>query len=374
MNANSLPILFKRTSTGAIQTWRIWTVDDCIFTEHGQLSGRMQTTEGTRAIGKNAGRSNETTPAEQALLEAHAKWESQLKKRYVKTLAEAEAGEVDAEFVTGGISPMLAKSYKDDAAKIHFPAAVQPKLDGHRCIAIVNDDRSVGLWSRSRKPITGVPHIAKAVEALRLPVGTALDGELYNHAYHDKFEQLTSFIRQATPKPGHEVVHYHVYDIATITSSPFKQRTAALACYLQWARHPIVLVETQIANDADDLTDLFLYFVDLGYEGAIVRNLDGLYVNKRSNDLQKVKEFEDAEFPVIRVENGRGKMENLAIFVCQAPGGEFRCKMRGALADLAQYLDRPELAVGKMLTVQFQEMTRDGVPRFPVGLRLRKDA
>ena len=48
-------------------------------------------------------------------------------------------------------------------------------------------------------------HIQRAIESLGIS-DIVLDGELYNHDYRDKFEELTSFIRDAKVKPGAEVV------------------------------------------------------------------------------------------------------------------------------------------------------------------------
>ena len=119
----------------------------------------------------------------------------------------------------------------------------------------------------------------------------------------------------------------------------------------------------------------FKAFRKEGYEGAIVRNADGLYVNKRSFDLQKVKEFDDAEFKVVGVVEGRGALAGHGIFVCVTKDGtKFEAKMSGAQAELKKFHQNPELALGKWLTVQFQGYTnKAGVPRFPVALRLRED-
>ena len=91
-------------------------------------------------------------------MEAQAQWERKLKRGYVQDLKSAQAGHVDAA-ITGGIFPMLAHTYRDHAAKIVYPAYAQPKLDGHRCIAMPS-----GLWSRTRKPIVSVPHINAALK------------------------------------------------------------------------------------------------------------------------------------------------------------------------------------------------------------------
>jgi DNA ligase-1 len=365
-----LPTLYKKTSTGKIQTWRIWVEGNTIYTEYGQLGGKLQQSDDTIKVGKNIGRSNETTPEQQAELEALSQWEKKSKKHYVQNIEDAQSGIVDSEFVAGGIAPMLAHSFAQQGSKITFPAYVQPKLDGHRCIAIIKDGVCT-LWTRTQKPITGVPHI---VAALNGWPDCVLDGELYNHDYRDNFEDLTSFIRQVTPKDGHEVIEYHIYDV--VSDDPFKIRNEdrfALGNGNGSYDKPLVYVETHYLMDEEDFMPWFERFISLGYEGMMVRNQNGLYVNKRSYDLQKVKEFEDAEFEVVGVEEGRGRMAGKAMFVCDVGGETFKVKMKGSLDSLAAYLAYPDKWIGRDLTVQFQGLTKNGIPRFPIGLRFRED-
>jgi ATP-dependent DNA ligase len=219
-----------------------------------------------------------------------------------------------------------------------------------------------------------VPHVIKDVEAWALKTGLTdivLDGELYNHDYRAKFEELTSFIRSADPKPGHEVVQYHIYDVAT--AGPFVDRHSILGAFSLVGS--MRQVETAPVADEDDLMLAFDRFLVQGYEGLMVRNMLGEYANKRSNDLQKVKEFIDEEFVVVGVEEGRGKLAGHGIFVCKTTSGvEFRAKMRGELESLKQYYENPRSIIGKLLTVKFQGYTtKNGVPRFPVALRLREN-
>ena len=360
----TLPKLFKKTSTGADQFWSISTDGNRIITCWGQVGGAVQTTTDIITGGKNVGRANETLPAQQAVLEAQAQWEKKLTRGYVQNLASAQAGQVDAS-IEGGIFPMLAHKYRDHAAKIVYPAFAQPKLDGHRCIAMAS-----GLWSRTRKPIASVPHILAALKPILN--GTVLDGELYAHGFRDRFEELSSLIRPSYAKADHEAVHYHVYDCAI--PGPFVERLAYLRSILSKAELPLVPVETIPVNSEDELMAAFERFRVQGYEGAMVRNAAGLYVNKRSWDLQKVKVFDDAEFRVTGVVEGRGKLAGHGIFVCEtADGTPFEAKMIGALAELKKFYANPSLAIGRMLTVQYQGFTnKSGVPRFPVALRIRE--
>lgn len=366
--------LYKKTSTGAIQEWEVSTdiVDNIptIITRFGQVDGKIQTSTEQVLEGKNLGRANATTAVEQAEAQAQSRWEKQLKKGYVKTIEEAEAGAVDA-IIEGGIAPMLAHKFSEQGHKIKYPALAQPKLDGHRCIATFSDMNTVSLWSRTRKPINSVPHINEALKSLHDVI--ALDGELYNHDYHNNFEELSSKIRQEEPAEGCEIIQYHVYDFPNPYMTNMERATILGLLKEKFEGTPIHVVETLVVNNEDELMEAFDHFVAEGYEGCMVRNMDGLYVNKRSYDLQKVKDFLDDEFKVVGVKVGnKGSMAGKAVFTFELPNGEtFDAKMKGKLDDLIQYAEHPELIIGKMVTVKYQGYTKYGKPRFPVAMRIR---
>jgi DNA ligase-1 len=372
-----LPTLFKRNSDGTMQQWTIWTEGSTIFTEFGRVYGKLQTTSDPVSFGKNTGRSNSTTAEQQASLESKSKWTKALKKGYHESYDSAKEGKVDA-LIEGGINPILAHVYEDHGHKIKYPAYVQRKYDGHRMICVVEDADDISLWSRTRKPIKSLPHIIEAVRSMvlsgKVQSPVILDGECYNHSYKDNFEDLTSFIRNEFPKPGHEVVQYHVYDIAD-TEQSYKTRGERLHAMLAGAPDCIKEVQTFKVDTEAEAKVLLNQFLEEGYEGAIIRNGHAKYENKRSYHLQKLKLFKDSEWKIVGVKAGRGKMAKCGIFTCDdGHGGTFDCKMEGPLESLEDYLTNPKDYIGQLLTVRYQGLTSaNNQPRFPVGLRLRKD-
>jgi DNA ligase-1 len=174
-------------------------------------------------------------------------------------------------------------------------------------------------------------------------------------------------------KAGHEVVQYHIYDIVD-NKKTFEQRDAELhdlrKSVLQLPT--LIFVETFTVKDDVALMYLFDSWRKTGYEGAMVRNRDSLYENKRSYGLQKIKEFDDAEFKIVGVQAGRGRMSECAIFTCkQSDGAEFNCKMEGSLEELKEILLKPKSVLGKKLTVRYQGLTNGNLPRFPIGVCIR---
>lgn len=377
------PKLYKKTSTGAIQEWKVQVIiidgDVNIVTQYGQVGGKIQTSFEKVLEGKNIGKANETTPITQGIAQAESDWKKQLKKGYVESIEDAQAGKIDA-IIEGGIFPILAHKFSEHGHKIKYPALVQPKLDGHRCTSQY-EKGDVTLWSRTRKPILGVPHIAETLA--NYGFADRFDGELYNHDYHDNFEELSSFITQDEPKEGYEVVQYHVYDLALPNLTNYDRYLLLEAMRPVFENTPIHIVETRIVNSKEELMQAYEDFMEQGYEGAIVRNFDGKYVNKRSYDLQKVKVFDDDEFRIVDIKVGtKGSMAGKAVFVCERtredqllPAGvTFDVKLKGKMDDLKLYADDPTKVIGKIVTVQYQGYTRKNKkPRFPVALRFRVD-
>ena len=373
--------LFKKTSTGKIQEWRVWVVNNTIHSESGKLGGKMIKSEDVIKVGKNIGKANETSPEEQAELEAESKWIAKKKKGYVETIDDAENDKVSS-VVKGGFLPMLAHSFEKRGKDIKFPCAAQPKLDGIRATS----NEKGRIWSRTRKEIISVPHITS--EILLNDIDSSfemLDGELYNHDLKDDFEKITKVVSQKKkPSKDHKIVQYHVYDIPS--EKPFKERMEDLQKLKMKLLNSlgsegfIRIVDTVICNNREELDKYMNECLEEGYEGVMVRNLnDEGYDYKRSKNLQKMKEFEDAEFKIVDVEEGRGKLSGHAgSFVCFVDNdGEevrFNAKLTGKISELKKYLVNKEEYIGKSLTVQFQGYTtKNKVPRFPVALRIREE-
>jgi DNA ligase 1 len=372
----SLPMLFKANSSGTLQQWRIWTVNSKIITEFGQVGGKLQTTEDLIKVGKNIGRANATTPEQQAEAEALSKWEKQkTKKGYVEDVARASEGSNDLE----GEECMLAQTYgtlengvfvPDQNYKIKFPCYVQPKLDGHRCR--VRTDGT--LWSRGHRPIEQMPHIVAALKELFKNGFPKLDGELYNHELKEDFEKLTSILRQQKKvHPNHELIQYYVYDV-DVPGLYYTDRLAALK--LMIGKNPLIkVVESHLVTCHEEVLKAYEDFLEQGYEGLIIRNIQGEYEGKRSYNLQKLKGFRDADFPIVGIKEGKGKLQgHAATFTCVAPNGsEFDVKLEGPTLRLKECFENHALWKNKSMTVRYIGWTKKKVPKTATGLRIRED-
>ena len=374
-NIKYLPELYKKTATGAIQRWLIGVEGTTIVTVYGQVDGAMQTTRDSIKSGKNQGRKNETGAEDQAVKEAKSRWEKKKKSGYVGSIAAARAGEVDS-IIEGGITPMLAKVYDDHKDKIEGRVAVQPKLDGGRMVCMIGPKGEVSLWTRTRKRIYSMEHIEERVATLAQKRGwsnMALDGEAYTHELKNDFESLMSSFRKSYWTPEAQKLQYHVYDV--VSEEPFEKRVRILGEIELFGGMYLQAVETRFVEGEDKILAQHKRWVKMGYEGAMVRQLGRGYETKRSDQLLKLKDFVDAEFLIVGVEEGRGKLSGHAgNFICKTQDGKkFGVKMSGETAFLKTVFDNQDAYIGKLLTVKYQGLTSDGIPRFPVGLRLRGD-
>ena len=356
-----LPTLYSRTSTGAVQTWTVEVVGDSYRTIHGQLDGKLQTTEWTVCLVTNEGRANERTTEDQALFEANAAW---TKKR--DTGYHTDIDNIDVSLY---IAPMLAKKWEDRKDKVKFPVYTQVKLDGMR--AIITKD---GAKSRNGKPWVTIPHILKALE----PVFEAypdlvLDGELYNHDLKHDFNKIASLIKKTKPTDkdlteSAEMVQFWWYDTAS-DKHTFRQRKNWIKTLMERFQIPncVVRVTTQRIDSEEILDKVYDAYLEKGYEGQMIR-LDTPYEFKRSANLLKRKEFQDQEYKILDIVEGVGNRQGLAgamVFENEL-GYQFNSNIKGDRKYLKELLDNKDTYIGQLATVVFFNNTPDKqIPRFP---------
>lgn len=372
----TFPMLFKTSGTGKIQQWEIRVVrltegiNDLIIieTEYGQVGGKLQIAQVEVEKGKNAGRANETDRLAQALNEARSKHAKQIDKGYSTSPSTSRV-----------LRPMLAHRYDEYPHKMTFPCYWQPKLDGLRCLAY-RQGSDIVLESRRGKRFKVLRHIEEALGRV-LRTNEVLDGELYCH--HTDFQKIISAVKRDEPSEHSKLIEYHLYDIVR-DDLEFSERWKRLADFSficqnhadNFENCSIVLVKTELCKSAEDVFGFHKQAKANGYEGIMLRSFTGKYlIDKRSYDLLKVKEFHDAEFEIVDVEEGVGRMKGQAIFVCKTESGTlFKSTPEGTDEMRAAYWDNRKHLIGRKLTVRYFEMTTSDnpVPRFPIGISVRE--
>lgn len=362
---------------GVLGKTKVWTISveernasGVIIITRGYLDGKMQVSEKVIAQGKNIGKKNETTPVQQAVSEARASWIKMKESGYSEAIKE----EVDntASVRGKGIAaevplPMLAHEYHKRGKGFPFPCFTQPKLDGTRCVGIPGR----GLFSRLRKTIPHMEHII--AELNRLPDDLILDGELYTNEL--TFQEIVGLVKKETLKVGdlekQQKIKYHVYDL--IQGDSYEQRHRGLqTLFASYSFQHLVLVPTFHCGSEAEMKEQHAQFVADGYEGIMLRNPAGIYKNVRSTDLLKYKEFFDDEYEVVGFKEGEGGEKGCVLWTCKTENGAtFHCRPRGTREDRTELYQKGAAYIGKKLTVRFQELTDDGIPRFPVGIAFR---
>lgn len=357
------PELFSKTGTKSIYRWIVWTEGNLIKTEFGLVGGKQQITT-KPAEAKSIGRSNETTPEEQAVLEAQSIWNNKIDKGYKTSYEDAQKEEV--------VLPMLAKSFEKQFKKLSYPASIQRKFNGVRVLSYLDHDDNIYLSSRNGKSYN-LPHIVEQLKNC-LPPNLILDGEVYLHGLTlQQILSLTKRLQDDTYK-----LQYHVYDcvLKDNRKASFKERINFLKKWITEANlENVIYVETIEINSKQEVLEKEQEFVLDGYEGAIVRNNAGIYKFKhRSSDLLKVKSFDDDEFKVIDWKRGIGRFYHTPIFTCLTKDGKtFDVVPKGTMAARKELIKNISDYIGKFLTVKYFGYTKDGIPFHPVGVAFRTE-
>ena len=278
--------------------------------------------------------------------------------------------------------PMLA--YKVDKKPVDWSENVyiQPKLDGVRCVIYVDDKENIRCFSRTGKEFHNLEHIKLSLNEFFFDyanVDVVLDGELYNHDLRDNFEKIISLVRKQKPTDSDkleakELVQFHCYDyIETVMNKPYSYRSDQLTCSDMY-NYCIKYVPTNLILRMDDAKVYHSRNLANGYEGSILR-LDKPYEQKRSYNLQKFKDFQDAEAIIVGYEEGKGKRENtLGKFLMQDDdGNQFGCPpgkgynyqaLQSILYNIHDY-------IGQRATFTYFERTQYGSYRHPLFKTIR---
>ena len=270
------------------------------------------------------------------------------------------------------IKAMLAHKYNED--KADYPAYIQPKLDGVRCLFTAK-----GAFSRANNQFMNVDHITKDLKPVfdRYPT-LILDGELYNHGLKDDFEKIISLVKKKKPTDADraeaaELVQYHIYDVASFPHATYTWRMNFVNSLKNSAMFRtsscLCISDTKVALDFDDAQKLHAKNLKLGYEGSIYRSMEGKYKGTRSWDLMKFKDFHDAEATIIDFVAGKGKREGtLGKFIMQDHEGVvFGCPPGKGYnyAALAEMLENAAQYIGQWATFTYFERTKAGSYRHP---------
>lgn len=201
-----------------------------------------------------------------------------------------------------------------------------------------------------------------------LPADT-LDGELW--VGRKLFSKTISIVRSGAGGEEWKSVSYVVFD-APNARGGFEDRLAHVDKVLKKAQARYArALEHVVCGGFDHLREELTRVERLGGEGLMLREPRSSYTVGRSTSLLKVKTFHDAEGRIVAHVPGAGKHKGrLGAVVCELPSG-VTFNIGTGFSDAERREPPP---IGSVVTFRFQELTDDGIPRFPSWVGVRIDA
>lgn len=195
-----------------------------------------------------------------------------------------------------------------------------------------------------------------------------LDGELWMG--RGRYEEVSSIVRTQQSHDGWRNVRLMVFDLPA-HGGIFSQRVIEMNRLKTESDSPYLgIIEQQRVGSEEDLLKWLHTVIDEGGEGLMLHRETALYASGRSQDLLKLKLFTDAEATVIGYRPGKGQFDGLigSLKVRTDDGVIF---FIGSGLSHEERRRRPPLE--SRVTFRHQGLTENGIPRFPVFLRIRDE-
>lgn len=302
----------------------------------------------------------------------------------------------DRTTADGTLLPMLAKTFNNTNNKIFNKTPIrigQYKINGLRCIISAkrnNTDmfKPITLRFQSREGtywnslsnledylLTVIPNefLNKMIDE-----DWELDGELYLPGY--KVNEINHFVKDPKCKEN-KFIQYWCYD-AIIDDTPQYRRLDILGQVFENKTYEFTSLNNHLNNkerfiyinnytieNEDDAVKYRNLFIDLGFEGLILRDPDKEYqIGKRNSSMIKFKDVMEGSFKIINI-YPEGISRNIPLFLCKNDinNETFEVHINGTLKDQEKYLYSKDKFIGKTLYITFGE--RSGVSRVPFHVK-----
>jgi len=270
------------------------------------------------------------------------------------------------------------------------------KLDGVRCVAFINNyydeagllHRDVEFRSRQNKVFTTLDNLKDPVRQMVAPyLGKwVLDGEV---CILDKNgDEHFDWVMKEITRKDHTIENpcYNVFDLLTQDEFDMKEESPRFEIRLMalqdlYKQHPsdrIRVLKQERLMCQDDFDRWSGYVAEGHWEGFMLRK-DVPYQRGRNKDLLKVKKFKDAEYVVVGTlnskvtynEGGHKEFDACRALLIEHKGNQVQVGSGLSKEQRLRWYDHPEEIVGKTITVQYFEETKDSKTgeyslRFPV--------
>lgn len=348
--------LYKLNSSGKQMEWSIFTNEDGkVLIKRGLTDGKIAESS-TQSIAKSIGKSNETTPAQQAVKDALSKWKKQLDKNYVENLA-------DIDEPLHLLAP-LALKYQKYAKHVNWEEGVVclTKYDGVRMTAFYRSGKAF-FQTRGGKYYPLIKEIADELHERFWEANPALviDGELYNHDLH--LEDITSGAKSSNEYT--KKLDFYVFDaydpnspdIGYLERLRYVELSVSGCERVKHAKWFVCTSEERMYIYHDNV-------VKNGYEGVILRSREGLFeFGTRNISFIKYKVRHRAEYVTVKpilCKNGSVKIMCKVVF-----DGEvkfFEPPMLGTIPEQRRVFDDWGMYDTGHGTIEYEAISKYGIP------------
>lgn len=285
--------------------------------------------------------------------------------------------------------PMLAKTYSGNVWKKVSCMYGQYKINGLRCIitAYTQNDmfKPIRLRFQSREGIiwNTLENLSDYLLSI-IPANiirdmidgyVALDGEIYLPGY--TINQINHFVKDANCVEN-KLLQFWCYDIMMEGNQAYrnmyryhiKKPTSfnSIKEHYNNKERLIILHNKYITND-NEAIDARNHFINLGFEGLILRNAktDYQYGRRRANYMEKFKDAAEGDFIILDIY--KEKKRDLPILLCKNDINNEKFETRLSVSHIVQQevLFDSQSYIGRTVHIEYGE--RSGVARVPFHIK-----
>lgn len=332
------------------------------------------------------------TVTQQAELEFNSHLKKYLDKGYkelegeISDFTKAQLDELLPEHKTdalGNKKHMNAKDSNKVATSVYDKVPVwlaSRKIDGVRCSfyykdgEILSSSRGGGDYNVSTAHIRNHPLFIKLFEN---NPDLVIDGELYIHGR--PLQYISGCARNEKDTSKYELVEFYIFDIMDSEKTAQERWdfiSEVIAEELNISEFDpneqlgkdllkVRIVPQEEVSGWTNIKKLHDSYVFEGFEGVVIRNPNKLYgFGKRTNDMIKIKEYQDDEFEVTGISEGL-RDEDMCFTCITKEGKEFKAKPMGDRKLKDEYRENIDDIIGKMATIKFFYYSEIGTPLQP---------
>ena len=266
---------------------------------------------------------------------------------------------------------------------------ITTKIDGSRIIAM-KDNGQVSFWTRQGQKYEGLVDLENALKNISED-NFVFDGEIVamNTDKEDTYKNTMKLSRtKETAKHGLKMLVFDYMPIANFKiqccPTTYSARRGTLSAIFDLNRQHLapyfeLLPMLYKGTDTNKIIELLNEQTAKGEEGIMINICDAPYDFKRSNNLLKVKKFQDTEVKIIGYEEGVNKLAGtLGAFICEYKDNTVRVGSGLSDEDRAYFWANQDKYLNKYITVKYFEESYDSktkLPslRFPIYMRIRED-